>query len=93
MNVTQNSARADGRQLSVVAGYQGEGGNRITQTFDLLRNLGRVDLVTLGLAALTLALALLLPRTRLGNFGRLAAIAVPSALVALLVIVLVAAAF
>lgn len=70
-------------QLPVVTGYEPAGGNRIAQTFDLLLNLGQISLRSLLLAALTLALAVLLPRTPLGNFGRLAAIAIPSLLVAL----------
>ena len=71
-------------QLPVVTGYQPAGGNRIAQTLDLMLNLGQINLVSLMLAALTLALAVLLPRTPLSNFGRLVAIAVPSLLVALL---------
>ena len=59
-------------QLPVVTGYEPTGGNRIAQTVDLLLNLGRISLASLLLAALTLALAILLPRTPLGNFGRLA---------------------
>ena len=71
-------------QLPVVTGYEAAGGNRIAQTFDLLLHFGQINLVSLVLAALTLGLAVLLPRTPLGNFGRLAAIALPSLLVALL---------
>jgi SulP family sulfate permease len=71
-------------QLPVVTGYQPAGGNRIVQTLDLMLNLGQISLVSLILAALTLGLAILLPRTPLSNFGRLAAIAIPSLLVALL---------
>jgi sulfate permease, SulP family len=71
-------------QLTVVTGYEPAGDNRIAQTFDLLLNLGQISLASLILAALTLALAVFLPRTPLGNFGRLAAIAIPSLLVALL---------
>jgi SulP family sulfate permease len=69
-------------QLPVITGYEPTGGNRIVQTFDLLLNLGQISLISLILAALTLALAVLLPRTPLGNFGRLAAIAIPSLLAA-----------
>jgi sulfate permease, SulP family len=71
-------------QLPVVTGYEPPGGNRIAQTFDLLLNLGQIGLASLILAALTLALAVLLPHTPLRNFGRLAAIAISSLLVALL---------
>lgn len=71
-------------QLPVVTGYEPTGGNRIAQTLDLLLDLGAINVASLILAALTLTLAVLLPRTPLGNFGRLAAIAIPSLLVALL---------
>ena len=69
-------------QLPVVTGYQPTDGNRIAQTLDLLLNLSQISLASLILAALTVTLAVLLPRTPLGNFGRLAAIAIPSLLVA-----------
>jgi sulfate permease, SulP family len=71
-------------QLPVVTGYEPAGGNRISQTVDLLLNLNRISLVSLAVAALTLTLAIVLPRTPVRSFGRLAAIAIPSALVALL---------
>lgn len=70
-------------QLSVVTGYQATGANKISQTINLLANLGQVDLITLSLAALTAVLALVLPRTFLGSFGTLTAIIIPSAIVAL----------
>jgi SulP family sulfate permease len=71
-------------QLPTISGYEPTtGNNKVTQTLDLLSNLDRVDLWSLAAAGLTLLLAVLLPRTRLGNFGRLAAIIVPSVLVAL----------
>jgi SulP family sulfate permease len=71
-------------QLPTVTGYEAVGANRVGATFDLLANLGQVDLPTLAISALTLVLALLLPRTPLGDFGTLAAIVVPSVLVAAL---------
>jgi SulP family sulfate permease len=71
-------------QLPTVTGYQAEGNNKVSQTLDLLTHLNQIHLLTLGVSALTLLLAVTLPRTRLGNFGRLVAIIVPSALVALL---------
>ena len=72
-------------QLPTVTGYEpANGNNRVTQTFDLLVNLDKVDLPSLATSALTLVLALTLPRTKLGNFGRLVAIIVPSALAAVL---------
>ena len=71
-------------QLPTVAGYEAEGGNRVTQTFDLLLHAGEFDPWSLGLAGLTLLLAVLLPRTPIGNAGRLLAIVIPSVLLALL---------
>ncbi len=71
-------------QLPTISGYQPTAGNnKVTQTFNLLFNLDRVNPWALATAGITLALAIVLPRTRLGNFGRLAAIIVPSVLVAL----------
>jgi SulP family sulfate permease len=70
-------------QLPVVTGYEPAGSNRVIQTINLLLNIGRINLLSLALAALTLLLAVLLPRTPLSNFGRLVAIVVPSVLVAL----------
>ena len=70
-------------QLPVVTGYEAAGGNRITQTLNLLLHFTEISVVSLALAALTLVLAVLLPRTPLSNLGRLVAIAVPSVIVAL----------
>jgi SulP family sulfate permease len=68
-------------QLPTISGYEpAAGGNKVAQTFELLSNLDRVNLWSLATAAVTLVLATLLPRTRLGNFGRLAAIIIPSVL-------------
>lgn len=67
-------------QLPTVTGYQPVGMNRVTQTLDLLVNLGQVHLPTLGLAALTLFLAFVLPKIGLRTFGTLIAILVPSVL-------------
>ncbi len=70
-------------QLPSATGYAAQGANATARFLDLLLHLDEVDVASLGVAMLTLALALALPRTRLGNFGILVAIAVPSALVAL----------
>ena len=71
-------------QLPTISGYQPTAGNnKVTQTFNLLSNLDRLNPWSLATAGITLVLAILLPRTKLGNFGRLAAIVVPSVLVAL----------
>lgn len=71
-------------QLSTVTGYEPTGGNRVTQTFNLIANLDQINLQALTMAALTLILAIVLPRTRLGNLGTLVAIALPSVLVLIL---------
>jgi sulfate permease, SulP family len=65
-------------QLPTVTGYEATGSNRVMATLDLLLNLGQVDPRTVAIAGFTLALAVLLPRTRLGNFGNLVAIILPS---------------
>jgi SulP family sulfate permease len=68
-------------QLPTVTGYEPTAGNnKVMQTFNLLLNLDKINLATIALSLVTLALALTLPRTKLGNFGRLAAIIVPSLL-------------
>lgn len=69
-------------QLPTVTGYAAEGSNKVTQTFDLLFHLQAINLVDLALAMFTIVLAIVLPRTRLKGFGTLAAIAIPSILVA-----------
>src|SRR5215212_6535191 len=71
-------------QLPTVTGYAATGGNKVIQTLDLLANLRQVNLQTLTVAVVALLLALVLPRTKLGNFGNLVAIIIPSALVVLL---------
>jgi SulP family sulfate permease len=72
-------------QLPTVTGYEPTASNnKVTQTLNLLVNLDQVNLLSLAMSALTLILALTLPRTKLGNFGRLVAIIVPSVLAALL---------
>jgi SulP family sulfate permease len=67
-------------QLPTVTGYAAEGGNKVAQAVDIVAHAGAIDPAALGVAVLTLILAVLLPRTRLGPVGRLVAIAVPSAL-------------
>src|SRR5690606_32234757 len=71
-------------QLPTVTGVEAEGGNRLVQTYDLLTKLGGIGPGTPALAGLALALAVLLPRTRLGSAGRLLAVVVPSLLLVLL---------
>lgn len=70
-------------QLPTVTGYAAQGNNKVFQAVDIAAHVGDVEPATVAVAALTLVLAVLLPRTRLGSLGRLVAIAVPSAVVAL----------
>jgi sulfate permease, SulP family len=68
-------------QLPTISGYEPTAGNnKVTQTINLLSNLDRINLWSVAAAGLTLLLAILLPRTKLGNFGRLMAIIIPSVL-------------
>lgn len=71
-------------QMPNVTGYAAEGANATFRFFDVLAHAGSIHPWTLGTALLTLVLAIALPRTPLGNFGILVAIAVPSLLVALI---------
>lgn len=69
-------------QIPTVVGLEPTAGNnKVTQAFDVLINFDKFSFSSVFVSALTLALALTLPRTKLGNFGRLAAIIVPSLLV------------
>src|SRR6185503_10538724 len=71
-------------QLPTIAGYEPTAGsNKVTQALNLLFNLDKINLWSLATAVTTLVLALTLPRTKLGNFGRLVAIIIPSVLAAL----------
>lgn len=71
-------------QLPTITGYAATGTNGVTKALDLFAHLGQVDAWSVGMAALAMALAILLPRTRLKGMGRLLAVAVPSVLVVLL---------
>lgn len=68
-------------QLPTATGYQPVGQNRVTQTLDLLANIDKLHWPTLGLAVLTLFLAIILPKIGLRTFGTLIAILAPSVLV------------
>jgi SulP family sulfate permease len=71
-------------QLPTMTGYSPSSGSTLHRTADLLGNLDGIHLPSLGVGLFALVLAITLPRTRLGGLGTLAAIAIPSALVALL---------
>ena len=65
-------------QLPTVTGVEAEGGNRVVETIDLLLRAEEIGFWPPVLAALALTLAVLLPRTPVGNAGRLLAVVVPS---------------
>lgn len=71
-------------QLPTATGIAAQGSTRIGQTLDLLLHATEVHVWSLGLTLIALALAVFLPRTRVGNAGRLIAVVVPSVIVALL---------
>ena len=68
-------------QLPTAAGYEAAGSNKLTQAIDLLLHIAHINVLSLVLAALTLILAVILSRTRLGHFASIVAIAIPSLLV------------
>ncbi|MHC2990272.1 hypothetical protein OB13_01140 [Pontibacter sp. HJ8] len=68
-------------QLPTVTGYEPSGNNSIIRTLDLLLHVDQVHLPTLGMAALTILLAIILQKTPLKKFFALIAIAIPSLLV------------
>ncbi|HET9784499.1 MAG TPA: SulP family inorganic anion transporter, partial [Terriglobales bacterium] len=71
-------------QLPLIAGYAANGGNRLAQTYDLFTHLSGVHLQSVAVAALTLALAVLLPRTGVRHAGILLAMVIPSVLIHLI---------
>ncbi len=71
-------------QLGNFTGYQSDESNKISKTVDLIGHLGEVDPQTCVSGGLALALAILLPRTRLGSIGIVFALVVPSLLVGIL---------
>ncbi len=71
-------------QLPTVTAVEVAGTNRVMQTLDLLFKLGDVDVASLGVAALAIVFASSFSGTRLQGVGRLLAVVVPSAMVALL---------
>ena len=71
-------------QLPTITGHMSAAGsNKVAQTINLFSNPGHIDWWSLGMSVITLALAVTLPRTKLRNFGSLAAIIIPSLLVLL----------
>jgi len=71
-------------QLANFTGYQAQGSNRVVRAFDTLLHPAQLHLQTLAIGATTIALILLLARTRLGALGLVVAIIVASAAAAAL---------
>lgn len=71
-------------QLDNFTGYEAEGAGRLGKTFDLLLHPFQVDLRTVIIGVATVALIIVLEKTRLGALGMVVAIAVGSAMVVVL---------
>jgi sulfate permease, SulP family len=71
-------------QLANFTGYQAQGSNRVVRAFDTLLHPAQLHLQTLAIGATTIALILLLGRTKLGALGLVVAIIVASAAAAAL---------
>jgi sulfate permease, SulP family len=69
-------------QLDNFTGYSADGGNRVARAFDLLLNLGQIDLPTITIGAVTVVLIVVLQQTKLGALGLVVAIAFSSAVAA-----------
>jgi SulP family sulfate permease len=70
-------------QLDNFSGYEAQGGNRVTRAFDLLVNLGEAHWPSMLVGAGTIALIVILERSRLGSLGMVVAIVVASAVAAI----------
>ncbi len=71
-------------QLSDFTGYSSTYSNKVLQSLDTVLHYNQVDWPTLGIGVFTLALILLLRRTRLANFSMLLALAAAAILVQVL---------
>lgn len=71
-------------QLDNFSGYEAEGPNRISRALNLVFNLAEAHWPSILIGASTIALILILGRTRLGPLGMVAAIVLTSAVVPLL---------
>jgi SulP family sulfate permease len=71
-------------QLSDFTGYDSQFSNKVVQTIDLLLHPNQVDLQTLAIGLLTIAIIMLLNRTRIANFSMIVAMVVASAAVLIL---------
>lgn len=68
-------------QLDNFSGYEAEGANRVLRAFDLLLNLGQAHWGSIVIGVSTIALIVILERTRLGPLGMVVAIVATSAAV------------
>ncbi|MGI9584980.1 MAG: SulP family inorganic anion transporter [Acidimicrobiia bacterium] len=71
-------------QLDNFTGYEGQGGNRVARTIDLLLNFGQVHLPTLTIGTATIVMIVVFERTKLGSLGMVVGILIGSALVPIL---------
>jgi SulP family sulfate permease len=71
-------------QLANLTGYSADGANRVIRAVNTLLNPGEMDLTTLLVGLATIALIVLLERTRLGALGMVVAVVVTSAAAGLL---------
>jgi SulP family sulfate permease len=66
-------------QLANFTGYDAQGANRVARAFDTLVSPGQLDLPTLAVGVTTIALIIVLERTRLGALGLVLAVVATSA--------------
>ncbi len=66
-------------QLDDFTGYDSEGGNRVVRAFDLVFNFWKVDIPTITVGVVTVALIVGLQRTKLGALGLVVAVFAGSA--------------
>ncbi len=69
-------------QLGDFTGYAADGANRVTKTLDLLVNFWKIDVPTTVVGIITIALIVMLQRTRLGSLGLVVAVLVGSVIAA-----------
>jgi sulfate permease, SulP family len=71
-------------QLDNLTGYDAEGANRVVRALDLVTHFWRIDVATLVVGLVTIALIVALGRTRLGPLGLVVAVVGGSALAGVL---------
>ncbi len=71
-------------QLANLTGYKAEGANRVIRAFNTVAHPGELHLQSLAVGVITVALILLLERTRLGPLGLVLAVIITSAATAAL---------